>query len=363
MDCLCRLALFRSLIKPKYCFKPSRLNSSKASEKTSWNKRIFSGIQPTGSLHLGNYYGAIKQWVKLQDEGEDVIYSIVDLHAITLPQEPKKLSQNIFDCAATLLACGIDPDKSILFLQSTISYHAELSWVLNCLTTMPRLGHLPQYKEKSAMVKDVPLGLYVYPVLQSADILLYKATHVPVGEDQIQHLQLANHLAHTFNNRFGTTFPPVKPLTHGTGRLRSLRNPEKKMSKSDPDPRSRIDLCDEPDVIMEKLRKAVTDCTSEVTYDPENRRAVATLVELMALSTGRSPQQVCEDARGIDTGQFKLRVADAICEALAPVREERRRLLAEPNYLRQVLAFGAERAYDIATDTWVDVSKKTGIGL
>ncbi|CAB3381191.1 Hypothetical predicted protein [Cloeon dipterum] len=268
----------------------SSISSAKLipNETKGAKKRIFSGIQPTGSLHIGNYFGAVRRWKELQDKGEDVIFSVVDLHSITLRQEPKELSQNILNCTASLLASGIDAEKCILFLQSSVSRHAELSWVLACLATMPRLGHLPQYKEKSASMKEIPLGLFIYPVLQSADIMLYKATHVPVGEDQLQHIQLAQHLGNTFNARYGHTFPPIKAMVEesGVARLRSLRNPEKKMSKSDPDPKSRISLVDEPKVIVEKCKKAITDFTSEVTYDPEGRRGVATLIDLVSLCTG-----------------------------------------------------------------------------
>lgn len=180
-----------------------------------WPRKIFSGVQPTGSLHIGNYLGAVKRWVELQNSGEDVTYCIVDLHSITLPQEPELLRLNSLRMAATLLACGIDPTKATLFVQSGVPQHAELSWILGCMTTMARLTHLPQYKEKSAKLKEIPLGLYIYPVLQAADIMLYKATHVPVGEDQVQHLQLAQSLARAFNNRFGSTFPFCEAITSG----------------------------------------------------------------------------------------------------------------------------------------------------
>ena len=203
-------------------------------------KKIFSGIQPTGDLHVGNYLGAIRRWIDLQNSGLDVTYCIVDLHSITLPQKPVDLRNNSLKICASLLACGIDPKKSTLFLQSDVKEHAELCWILGCITTMARLTHLPQYKEKSAKLKEIPLGLYLYPVLQAADIMLYKATHVPVGEDQVQHLQLAQSLAKAFNNRFGMTFPMCQPMIaeDASCRIKSLRDPAKKMSKSDADPKS-----------------------------------------------------------------------------------------------------------------------------
>lgn len=265
-----------------------------------------SGIQPTGVVHLGNYLGAIQRWCDIQNTGENVSYFLADLHSITLPQDPTELRHNILQMTATLLACGIDPHKSTLFLQSSVKQHTELGWIFSCLTTMARLAHLPQYKEKSAKVKEIPLGLFVYPVLQAADILMYKATHVPVGEDQVQQLQLAQHLANVFNFRFGETFP----ICHGviaddpSSRIKSLRDPTKKMSKSDADPKSRIMLTDTPDQLLEKVKKALTDFKSAVTYDPIERPGVANLLIIHSLmSNGRSVQELCDEAKGMDTGK------------------------------------------------------------
>ncbi|KAJ4439141.1 hypothetical protein ANN_15098 [Periplaneta americana] len=220
-------------------------------------------------------------------------------------QDPKQLQAHVLKLAATLLACGIDPDKSILFQQSRVPEHTQLCWVLGCITTMPRLAHIPTYKEKSLTLKEVPLGLYIYPVLQAADILLYRATQVPVGEDQTQNLQLVQHLAKIFNNRHGPTFPVPEAIMADSSisRLKSLRDPSKKMSKSDQDPRSRIEITDTPEDLLEKCKKAVTDFTSEVTFDPEKRPGVANLITIHSLFTGLDPAEVCKQARGLDTGR------------------------------------------------------------
>ncbi|XP_022178387.1 tryptophan--tRNA ligase, mitochondrial isoform X1 [Myzus persicae] len=327
-----------------------------------WKERVFSGIQPTGTLHLGNYFGAVSKWVQLQNENREVIFSIVDMHSITLPYNTKELKKNVFLMTASLIACGIDPKKSTLFLQSQVPEHTQLSWVLGCLTTMPRLGQLPQFKEKSSTLKDVPLGLYLYPVLQAADILLYKATKVPVGEDQIQHLQLAHSLARTFNKRYGDTFPVPEVLIQQdcSSRIRNLRDPMKKMSKSHPDPRGRIEITDAPDVIVEKVKKSVTDCTSKITYDPENRPGVSTLLTMHSLVCGLLPEEICEENVLLDTGRYKHIVAEALVEKFTPIRQEILKLIDSPEYLSKVLQEGQQRANLIALDTWQEVASKIG---
>ncbi|XP_071449275.1 tryptophan--tRNA ligase, mitochondrial [Hetaerina americana] len=325
--------------------------------------RVFSGIQPTGTLHLGNYFGAVKKWVDLQDSEDSVLYSIVDLHSITLPQDPKVLSRNILEVTACLMACGINPTRSILFQQSMVPQHVELSWVLGCMTTMAKLGHLPQYKEKSASLKEVPLGLFIYPVLQSADILIYRANKVPVGEDQLQHLQLAQHLANTFNKRYGRYFPHPKAIISdgSSARVRSLRNPAKKMSKSDVDPKSRVELADTDDQIVNKVKKALTDFTSEVTWDPNGRPGVANIISIHSAVTGKSPQDIVEEAQGLDTAMYKLVAAEAICEEIRPIRTKINELLRDPQFLLQTLADGAEKASSIAEVTWDNVRKLVGM--
>ncbi|XP_046630194.1 tryptophan--tRNA ligase, mitochondrial isoform X2 [Neodiprion virginianus] len=313
--------------------KPTGKRCSSKKAAPNYLPRIFSGIQPTGDVHLGNYLGAIQKWVELQNSNQDVIYSIVDMHSITLPQ------------------------------QSTVSMHTELCWILSCLTTMPRLAHLPQFKEKSATVKDVPLGLYIYPVLQAADILLYKSTHVPVGEDQLQHLQLAQHLAKLFNGKFGETFPIPHSMINDDSscRIRSLRDPTKKMSKSDPDPKSRLQLTDEPKVLLNKVKKAITDFTSEVTYALDERPGVSNLITIHSLLSGKTHDEICREAQGLDTGRYKLVVADVVIEKLTPIRERLLELEREPQYLEEVLRKGGEKATDIACDCWHEVRDKVGL--
>ncbi|XP_055856556.1 tryptophan--tRNA ligase, mitochondrial [Episyrphus balteatus] len=366
MNCIKRLRSLLTRSSPKQF--PRAFTSStddKVDETRQWPRKIFSGIQPTGSLHLGNYLGAVQKWAELQNSGEDVTYCIVDLHSITVPQDPETLRNNIIQMTATMLACGIDPNKSTVFLQSTVKEHTELNWILGCLTTMARLRHLPQYKEKTQKMKEIPLGLFLYPVLQAADILLYKTTHVPVGEDQVQHIQLTQHLGNLFNNRFGTTFPDCHAIIDKkeAARIRSLRDPSKKMSKSDPEVKSCIYLTDEPDVIVEKIKKAVTDFTSEVTYDPENRMGVSNLVAIHSLvSNGKSTEEICKEVQGIDTGKYKMVVAEAVVEHLKPIRTKINEYLKNPSELVYILEEGREKAQGIAEETMAEVKQKVGLG-
>ncbi|XP_034943990.1 tryptophan--tRNA ligase, mitochondrial [Chelonus insularis] len=337
----------------RYCTKVSR-----------YPKRIFSGIQPSGTIHLGNYLGAIKQWVNFQDSmnpGEDILCCIVDMHAITLPQDPKILRENILTMIATMLACGINTDKTIVFQQSSISMHAELAWVLGCCTTLPKLSQLPQYKDKSEKLKTVPLGLLTYPILQAADILLYKATHVPIGEDQLQHLHLTQHIVNYFNGKYGKTFPIPQPLVDSSsGRIKSLREPLKKMSKSSEYKKSCINLTDPPDVIRQYIKKAVTDMTSNITYDPQNRPGVSNLINIHSLLTDKSHEVICEEAIGLDTGKYKLIVADVVIEKLTPIRQEYFKLINDPAYLLNVLNNGTLKALPLANQCWTEVKRKLG---
>ncbi|XP_054734284.1 tryptophan--tRNA ligase, mitochondrial [Anastrepha obliqua] len=327
-------------------------------------RKVFSGIQPTGALHLGNYLGAVQNWTRLQNAKEDVTFCIVDMHSMTIPQEPVALRENIFQMAAAMLACGIDPEKSTLFVQSAVKEHAELSWILGCMTTMARLSHLPQYKEKTRAVKEIPLGLFVYPVLQAADIMLYKATHVPVGEDQLQHIQLTQHLARTFNNKYGDTFPICHAVISdkSAARIRSLRDPSKKMSKSDGDPKAVINLTDDADVIIEKVKKAVTDFCSDVHYNPETRQGVSNLISIHSLLSGKNVQQICEEAKSIDTGKYKMRVAEEIVEHLRPIRNKINQQLVRRNELMYLLEMGADKARETAAATLAEVKQKLGLG-
>ncbi|TSV41635.1 Tryptophan--tRNA ligase, mitochondrial [Bagarius yarrelli] len=295
--------------------------------------RVFSGIQPTGIPHLGNYLGALESWVAIQDDYSSVLYSIVDLHSITQPQNSELLRNNIVDMAASLLACGIDPTRSILFQQSLM---------------------------KSMQKNEGSVGLYTYPVLQAADILLYKSTYVPVGEDQIQHLELAQDLARIFNNKYGELFPEPCALLSSTRKVKSLRDPASKMSKSDPQTLATIFLTDTPDDIVFKIRRAVTDFTSEVTFDPVGRPGVANLVSIHAAVTGQAVEDVVRLANGLDTGKYKTVVAEAVVQRLEPIRQEIQRLKADKCHLEKVLAEGAEKARSLAAPVMQEVRKRVG---
>lgn len=345
-----------------------KLSSSPAKRKqrhsATFPSRVFSGIQPSGVPHLGNYFGAIQKWKALQDSGIDCVFSIVDLHSITMPHyDPNSLRANIEHMTASLLACGIDPEKSTLFLQSQVPEHAELSWILGCLHTTARLQHLPQLKDKTAGMKETPLGLYLYPVLQCADVLLYKATQVPVGHDNLPHIYLAQDTAEAFNKRFAPIFPRPEPIlvSGEAARLRSLRDPAKKMSKSSDDPRSYVRIDDPPEAVREKIKKALTDCTSKVAYEPQSRPAVANLVALHSLLTGKTPEEVCQEAEHIDTGKFKLVLAEAAVSFLAPIQERMQAYLSDRTYLWHVLDEGSKRARLIATETLQEVLRVSGM--
>uniref|UniRef100_A0A3B3QVM8 Tryptophan--tRNA ligase, mitochondrial n=1 Tax=Paramormyrops kingsleyae TaxID=1676925 RepID=A0A3B3QVM8_9TELE len=322
--------------------------------------RVFSGIQPTGVPHLGNYLGALESWVGLQENYSSILYSIVDLHSITVPQDPAQLRKNILDVTASLLACGIDPSRVILFQQSQVSEHAELCWILGCLTSMPRLRHLPQWKIKSKQKNEGSVGLYTYPVLQAADILLYRSTHVPVGEDQVQHLELAQDTARIFNNQYGEIFPEPQALLSSMRKVKSLRDPTSKMSKSDSQKLATVHLTDSPEDIVLKFRKAVTDFTSEVTYDPERRPGVSNLVAIHAAVTGLSVEAVVEQAHGLDTARYKQVVADTVVQKLTPIRDQIQKLRADVGYLETVLAHGASRARELAAPVLRQVQKLVG---
>ncbi|XP_062906758.1 tryptophan--tRNA ligase, mitochondrial isoform X2 [Mobula hypostoma] len=323
--------------------------------------RVFSGIQPTGVPHLGNYFGAIESWVRLQDEHSSILYSIADLHSITVPQHAGILKQNILDMTASLLACGINPEQSVLFQQSKVSEHNELGWILGCLTSMPRLRHLPQWKMKTSSQKEEgSLGLFTYPVLQSADILLYKSTHVPVGEDQLQHLELTQDLARIFNNQYGCFFPIPKAILSEAKKIKSLRNPATKMSKSDSQKLATVYINDSAEDILLKFRKAVTDFTSEVTYDPETRPGVSNLIAVHTAVTGKTIEEVVQDSKGLDTARYKYVVAEAVIEKFAPIKNEIERLRTEQGFLEQVLYRGAEKAKELAHPFYQEIQKLVG---
>ena len=326
--------------------------------------RVLSGIQPTGNLHLGNYLGAIVHWVRMQEE-HPCLFCIVDLHAITVWQDPAALRANTLEMAAALLAAGIDPAKAILFVQSHAPQHAELGWVLNCVARIGWLNRMVQFKEKAGKDREgASVGLYSYPVLQAADILVYKATHVPVGEDQKQHLELARDIAQKFNMDYGVElFPLPEPIIQGPAtRVMSLRDGGAKMSKSDSSDFSRINLTDDADAIAQKVRKAKTD--SEPL--PDNEAALAgrpeaqNLVGIYAAIAGVSRAQVLQDFAGKGFGAFKPALTEQLVARLAPVADAFNRLRADPGYLQSVLAQGADQARALAANTLRSVYDAVG---
>ncbi|HJO96548.1 MAG: tryptophan--tRNA ligase [Rhodospirillales bacterium] len=311
-------------------------------------KRIFSGVQPTGNLHLGNYLGAIRNWVRLQDEFE-CLFCIVDLHAITQWQDPKELAASTREVTAGLLAAGIDPKRNIIFNQSQVSGHAELAWIFNCVARLGWLNRMTQFKEKAGKHREnASVGLFAYPNLMAADILLYQATHVPVGEDQKQHLELTRDIAQKFNNDFGTDlFPLVEPLIFGAAtRVMSLRDGTRKMSKSEASDNSRINMTDDADAIATKIRKAKTDPDALPTSPAglEGRPEATNLMGLYAALADETIDEVCARFGGQMFSTFKQQLADKAVSVLVPIQDEMRRLMAEPALIDDVLRDGAERA-------------------
>ncbi|MSO69352.1 MAG: tryptophan--tRNA ligase [Alphaproteobacteria bacterium] len=312
--------------------------------------RVFSGVQPTGNLHLGNYLGAIKNWVTMQAH-YDCLYCIVDLHAITVPQDPKVLRAATREVAAGLIAAGIDAKSSIVFNQSQVKGHAALAWILNCQTPIGWLNRMTQFKEKAGKAREqAGLGLYAYPVLMAADILLYKATHVPVGEDQKQHLELARDIAGAFNRAYGSDcFPLPEPMILGAAtRVMSLRDGTKKMSKSDSSDYSRINLTDDAATIALKIKKAKTDSEPIVSYEPERRPEAANLIDIYAALAGQTCEAVTAEYSNAGFAAFKRALADLAVEKLGPLAADMRRLMQHPDYIDEVLRAGAERASHIA---------------
>ncbi len=331
-------------------------------------ERVFSGIQPSGGMHLGNYLGAIRKFVDLQ-AAYDCIYCVVDLHAITVWQDPKKLRQQTFHIAASMLAAGVDPKRAIVFNQSAVPAHAELAWIFNCVARLGWLDRMTQFKDKAGKDKErASIGLYTYPVLQAADILVYKATHVPVGEDQKQHLELSRDIAAKFNREFEADdfFPLPEPLIKGAGaRIMSLRDGAAKMSKSDPSDQATIYLSDEADAIAKKIRRAKTDPEPlPATVDElQKRPEAANLVGIFGALTGRSDADVLAEFGGKGFGVFKPALADLVVEKLAPIGSELRRLEGDPEYLSGVLAEGAARAAAVADKTIADVKEIVGFAV
>ena len=321
--------------------------------QASFPPRIFSGIQPSGGLTLGNYLGALKRFVEKQEEGIETIYCMVDMHAITVWQDPEKLRQQTREGAAAFIAAGIDPARSILFNQSQVTAHVELGWIFNCIARMGWMSRMTQFKDKAGKnSENVSLGLFAYPSLMAADILAYKATHVPVGEDQKQHLELTRDIAIKFNNDYGVNFfPVVEPVIEGAAtRVMSLRDGTKKMSKSDPSDQSRINLTDDADTIAKKIRKAKTDPEPlPDTLDAlKDRPEARNLVNIYAALAGHTPEQVIRDYAGAQFGTFKPALADLAVAKLEPITLEMNRLMQDPAEIDRILGQGADRADAIA---------------
>ncbi|MFQ5984351.1 MAG: tryptophan--tRNA ligase [Alphaproteobacteria bacterium] len=325
-------------------------------------KRVFSGIQPTGNLHLGNHLGAIRNWVELQSS-YDCIYCVVDLHALTLPHDPEEFRQNTREVAAGLLAAGLDPDRCVMFNQSQVNGHPALAWILNCLTPLGWLNRMTQFKEKAGKDREsAGLGLYAYPVLMTADVLVHKATHVPVGEDQKQHLELARDIAAAFNRHYGVDyFTLPEPLIYGEGaRVMSLRDGTKKMSKSDPSDYSRINLTDDPDTVARKFQKAKTDSYPGVTYEPERRPEATNLLGIYAALAGITREEVCARFETAQFSAFKRELTDLAVVKLGPVGTEMRRLMQDPGYIDGILRRGAERARETAAKHLAEIQDIVG---
>ncbi|ORX61744.1 tryptophanyl-tRNA synthetase [Hesseltinella vesiculosa] len=339
---------------------------------------ILSGIQPTGIPHLGNYLGALDNWVRLQDKDTTTYYMVVDLHAITMPQDAKILRQSKRDMATALLACGVSPEQSAIFEQSKVRGHAELAWIFNCITPVGWLGRMTQWKSKlgkahgshadalldtSTSTASLKMGLFDYPVLQAADILLYKASHVPVGADQIQHLELTRDIASLFNSHFKHKFfeKPDAISPPATKRVMSLRDPTSKMSKSDVSEMSRISLFDTPDAIRKKIGRAVTDSEPGVTFDQEHRPGVANLINIYSAMTNKTTEESMQDFGQLTSMQpFKQMVADAVITRLEPIQKEYARLQADPAFVQKVLDDGAAKAQVVADKTIKEVYNIVG---
>jgi tryptophanyl-tRNA synthetase len=325
--------------------------------------RVFSGIQPTAdSFHIGNYLGALRQWVSLQ-ETHDTVYCVVDLHAITVPQQPADLRRRTKVAAAQLFAAGLDPERSIVFVQSHVPEHAELAWVLSCMTGFGEASRMVQFKDKSAKggAEAASVGLFTYPILQAADILLYDTDQVPVGEDQRQHLELTRDLAQRFNSRFGPTFVVPGPyILAEVAKIADLQDPAIKMSKSASSPQGIIDVLEDPASIRRKIMRAVTDAGDEVRADEQSKPGVTNLLRIYSALSGEPVAEVQAKFAGSGYGAFKKELAEIVVDAFAPVRERTEKLLADEGELDRLLASGAARAQVLATETMNRVRDRVG---
>jgi tryptophanyl-tRNA synthetase len=324
---------------------------------------VFSGIQPTGRKHLGNYIGAIRQYVEGQDRGEPAIFCIVDLHAISVAYDPAELRERLYDTAAILLAAGLDPERCIFFRQSDVREHSELTWLLSAVTSHGDLNRMTQFKDKSAKQELVSAALFFYPVLMAADVLAYRATEVPVGDDQRQHVELMREIARRFNERFGETLVVPEMRIPGVGaRIMDLQEPERKMSTTGGTEAGTVLVLDEPETIRKKLGSAVTDSDREVRRAPE-KAGITNLIDIYAVARGLEPAAVEREFEGAGYGDFKQAVAEAVVDYLAPVRERYAELRPDQEALEAILAAGAEKASAIAAPTVADVRERMGFGL
>ncbi len=323
--------------------------------------RVFSGIQPTGALHIGNYLGAIKQWIELQKQAE-CIFCIVDLHALTAPFNPKTLKDLILEKAIIYLVAGVDPEKSIIFVQSQVKEHTELTWLLNTVTPIGDLTRMTQYKEKARKFrKNVNAGLLNYPILMAADILLYQTDIVPVGEDQKQHVELTRTIARKFNQKFGQTFKiPEARVPKIGAKIMSLQEPTKKMSKSD-SPETRIGIFDEPEEIKEKIIKAVTDTGKKISYNPKKKPGISNLLIIYSLFSGKSIKELENKFKGEGYAELKKSLANLLINYLEPFRRKQKELLSREVYIKEILNQGRKRAEVIAQSTLQEVKKKMGL--
>ena len=332
----------------------------KETQATERKKRIFSAIQPSGTITLGNYLGALRNWVNLQDS-YDCIFAVADLHAITVRQNPKIFKQNILEAYALLLACGIDADKSMFFVQSHVHTHAELAWILNCYTQFGELSRMTQFKDKSQKHADnVNAGLFTYPSLMAADILLYQADLVPVGEDQRQHLELSRNIAERFNGLYGKTFTVPEPYIGRVGaRVMSLQNPIKKMSKSDENANAWVAVLDKPETVMKKFKRAVTDSDARICIG-EGKDGINNLIGIMSAVTGKTSDEITAEYDGKGYGDFKTAVGEAVIEELRPIQERFAKYIKDKAYLEEQYRKGAEFALKISQRTLDKAMKKIG---
>jgi len=324
-------------------------------------KTIFSGIQPSGNLTLGNYLGALKNFSKLQDDYR-CFYCVVDMHTLTVRQNPEELRERAYSLLALYLACGLDPEKNVLFMQSHVHSHAELSWILGCYTYMGELQRMTQFKDKSARHADnINAGLFTYPVLMAADILLYQTDFVPIGQDQKQHLELARNIAERFNSIYGDTFKVPDPLIGKAGaKIMSLQEPDKKMSKSDTNVNNFILITDTPDTIMKKFKKAVTDSGAEIKFNYDEKPGISNLINIYAAVNDMTTAHVEEEFEGKRYGDFKVAVGEAVVNALSPIQEKYYKYVEDKAYLDSIFKKNAAIAQEVADKTVKDVYKKVG---